>query len=147
MNEFDDEITSVINGDADISNNIGANYGIFKIMYYTTPRTTVDNKLRTGSAYTSSGFASAYYYMGMLGCILFAVLCGVLLSLVVNYFLYYLKYNQFIRAFILYKLYTNTIVLLSAFTIFPFFNKTSMIGYIILIICHNKFFTYKKMQL
>ena len=52
IGEFGDEIQSLRKGSAEISDNAGAKYGIYKIMYYTTPKTQVDAKLQGGSRYT-----------------------------------------------------------------------------------------------
>ena len=117
------------------------------MMYYTTPKTQVDAKLNSGSRYTEAGFPAAYYYFGIPGCISFAVIGGFLTSVFVNYFLYYLRFNQFIRAFIHLRLYTNMTVLMSMFIFSPYFNKTSIVSYLILLIGHNKIFTYGKEQI
>ncbi|MBR2706492.1 MAG: hypothetical protein IKE74_04540 [Mogibacterium sp.] len=146
INEFGDEVASIKKGTTDIKENVGARYGIYKIMYYTTPKSQVDAKLKSGSRYTAAGFAAAYYYLGMPGCILFAVIGGILTSVFVNYFLFFLRYNQFIRAFIHLRLYTNMTVFMGMFLFFPFFNKTSVLSYVILLLGHNKIFKYGKEQ-
>jgi len=147
INEFGDEIASSERRSADIKENVGSKYGIYKMMYYTTPKTQVDAKLNSGSRYTEAGFPAAYYYFGIPGCISFAVIGGFLTSVFVNYFLYYLRFNQFIRAFIHLRLYTNMTVLMSMFIFSPYFNKTSIVSYLILLIGHNKIFTYGKEQI
>ena len=147
FSEFGDEIASIKKGTVDIKDNVGAKYGIYKIMYYTAPKTQVDAKLNSGSRYTEAGFASAYYYLGLPGCVIFAVLGGVLASTFVNYFLYFLRYNQFIRAFIHLRLFTNLAVFMSMFIFFPYFNKTSILSYIILLFGSNIFFKYGNEQI
>ena len=147
INEFVDEIESIKKGDVEIKENVGAKYGIYKIMYYTTPKTRVDTKLNSGSRYTEAGFAAAYYYLGITGCLLFAVIGGILISIFVNYFLYFLRYNQYIRAFIHLRFYTNATVLMSMFIFFPYFNRTSILSYLILVFGSNKIFKYGNEQI
>jgi len=147
ISEFGDEAASIKNGTTDIKDNVGAKYGIYKIMYYTTPKTQVDAKLDSGSRFTEAGFASAYYYLGLPGCMIFALIGGVLASTFVNYFIYFLRYNQYIRAFIHLRLYTNLTVFMSMFVFFPFFNKTSILSYLILAFGSNKIFRYGNEQI
>lgn len=147
INEFGDEILSIKKGSPEISDNVGAKYGIYKIMYYTTPKTMVDSKLQSGSRYTEAGFAAAYYYLGIPGCMLFAIIGGILTSTFVNYFLFYLRYNQYIRAFIHLRLYTNMAVFMSMFVFFTYFNKTSILSYLILLFGSGKIFTYGREQI
>ena len=147
IDEFGDEISAAINATPEIADNVGAKNGIYKVMYNTAPREVVNNKLNSGSAYTEAGFAAAYYYMGMPGCFLFALICAILSSFFVNSFLYHLRYNQFIRAFIHYRFYSNIHIFVSAFTMFPFFSKTSILSYIILIVCYKKIFKLESIQI
>ena len=147
IDEFKDELASIERGSTDIKENVGSQYGIYKIMYYTAPKTQIDAKLDSGSRYTEAGFPAAYYYFGIPGCIAFAVIGGILTSVFVNYFLYYLRYNQFVRAFIHLRLYTNMTVFMSMFIFFPFFNKTSALSYLILLLGRNKIFTFEKEQI
>lgn len=147
IGEFGEEIESLRKGSSEISDNAGARYGIYKIMYYTTPKTQVDAKLQGGSRYTEAGYAAAYYYLGIPGCMLFAIIGAVLTSTFVNYFLYYIRYGQYLRAFINLRLHTNMAVLMSMFIFFPYFNKTSILSYLILMLCQNKMFKYGNEQI
>lgn len=140
FSEIGDEIDSIKGVNHDINQNIGSKHGIYKVMYYTAPRQIVDNKLMTGSAYTEAGLAAAYYYLGVPGCLFFVVIGAVLSSFFVNSFLFHLRYNQYVRAFIHYRFYSSIHVFVSAFTLYPFFNKTSILSYIILLICYKKVF-------
>lgn len=146
ISEIGDEIETIATGEGEISENVGSQYGIYKIMYYVAPHTQIDNKLRSGSRYTETGFAAAYYYLGTIGCILFAVLGAVLTSFFVNSFLFHLRYNQWIRAFIHFRLYGFAQDMISMFIFFSFFGKVSVLCYIILFICKKKIFRIGKNQ-
>lgn len=147
IGEIKDEVQSIRKGHPEIGENVDSRYGVYKIMYYTTPKTKVDTKLQAGSRYTEAGFAAAYYYLGPLGCVLFAILGGVLASVFVNYFLFFLRYRQYVRAFIHLRLYSNLAVFMSMFIFFPFFNKTSLLSYAILLLGKNRLFSYGREQI
>lgn len=72
--ETREQIEGLLQDKTDTSQNIGSQYGIYKIMYLSTDTGTVGIKLASGSRYTEAGFPAAYYYCGAVGVVLFAAL-------------------------------------------------------------------------
>lgn len=133
VKDFHNEISAVMESARGISDNVGARHGIYNIMYYTSPKSIIDAKLATGSRYTEAGFAAAYYYFGIPGTTLFAVVGGLLAGVSVNLLLSYLQMNQFIRAFLCLRLYFMTADMMSNFLFAGFFSIVSIITYLLLI--------------
>ncbi len=105
---FKTEIPALFN-DKTATQSVGEMHGIYRIMYQSAPSSQVDSKLSTGSVYTEAGFACAYYYFGLFGVALFAILMGLLIASIVNGLLRALRDANLIRALVLLRL--NTVVL------------------------------------
>lgn len=145
--EFSDEIKGVSKGDSPLRENVGSKHGIYKMMYFAAPTTKVNNKLSSGSRYTEAGFATAYYYFGIIGCILLAVIGGALASLFINLFLYYVRYNQYVRAFIMLRMIDHLTTGLLLFDFARFFNYTAIASYFILFLLRGKIIKYRDIQI
>ena len=86
--------------DKSISENIGAQNGIYGMMYLSAPASVVDAKLSTGSRYTEAGFACSYYYFGPFGVIAYGAITGLLAVFVVNGVLNALSRGEFLSTVI-----------------------------------------------
>lgn len=100
LNELDG-----LSASTDIGKNAGSRYGIYGIMYLTTPEKIVDAKLATGSRYTEAGHASAYYCFGACGAIGFSVFMGLLIAFVTNAMLKALHEGRFVEGMIFVRLH------------------------------------------
>lgn len=136
--EFGDEILGIIEGTPGNSNLIGANNGIYKIMYISAPESIIDAKLETGSRYTEAGIASIYYYFGALGSIIVIFFIGTIFAFTVNSLLESISYNNLIAAMILLRIFLIERTFLSMFIMYDFFKPLSLIGYIYLMLFWNK---------
>ena len=114
--------------------NVGANHGIYKIMYYCAPSTVVDNKLLGGSRYSEAGFAAAYYYLGSIGAIIFSVVMGVIIGTLQNRLIKDIVNERYFRAMLLLRLYLSAQTGLSMFLFMNFGDIISIFSYLILII-------------
>lgn len=141
--EFSDEIKALGNGKESVTDNIGSSNGIYKIMYFCAPRSVVDYKLSTGSRYTEAGFASMYYYFGIFGVIIFAIICGIVFSSTLNSFIKALNNTDYIKALILLRLFMFERTFITMFTFNDFLDVISILSYIYLILMHNKKLFFK----
>ena len=142
--DFQNEIAAVTDSARGIADNVGSQHGIYKIMYYTSPKSIIDAKLATGSRYTEAGFAAAYYYFGGVGTTVFAIIGGLLTGLSVNLFLSYLKMNQIIRALLCLRLFFMTTDLMSNFLFAGFFSIVSIMTYLLLILGKDYLIRYSR---
>ncbi len=136
--EFRNEINAIINPKKEIEDNIGSQYGIYKIMYLTTPAPIVNLKLATGSRYTEAGYACAFYYFGSFGVIFFSVVMGVVIAATINGFIKAFNDGDILKMLLLVRLFNVERTALSMFTFYVMFDVFSIITYLIL------FFGYKK---
>ncbi len=131
--EFTAELES-LNKDTEVSSNIDSENGIYKIMYYTTPREKVDSKLSSGSRYTEAGYASAYYYFGPLGVVTFSVSMALFAGYLQNSTIRALIEVKLVESVLLYRFSLLTQTALSMFIFGPFFKPLAIIGIVILIL-------------
>ncbi len=82
--EFCSELKAIIDRKSSTKNNIGSDNGIYRIMYYTAPKSKVDRKLESGSRYTEAGYAVMYYYFGALGPVIYSCCMAALVFLIQN---------------------------------------------------------------
>ena len=136
--EFHNEIESITLGKNSVAENVGSQYGIYKIMYLCAPKTMVDFKLSTGARYTEAGFASVYYYFGPLGVVLFSIICGLVFSATLNSFIKALNHKDYIRAMIMLRFFMLQRGALSMFVFLDFFDALSIASYIYLLLFFGK---------
>ena len=132
--DFGNEINALFLGKTGISENVGSNNGIYGIMYFVSPASTVNSVLSQGWRFTESGFAAAYYYFGPLGTIGFGILSGVLVAFVQNSLLRAIYYAEPIKATVL-VYFTNLVKTAIAMFIFvDFLRPLSIVFYLYLIL-------------
>lgn len=136
--DFSNEIKAALNKNLSVQESINARNGIYGIMYFTTPENVVKTKLSSGSRYTESGFATAYYYFGMYGTILYAILMGFVISYTVNAFIKAIRNEDIIKILILVRLFQIERYCVSMFEWTAMFNWVSILSYIILIMLYRK---------
>lgn len=136
--DFVEEIKAIGNGKYSISDNVGSNYGVYRIMYLCAPKSLVDFKLSTGARYTESGFAAAYYYFGLIGLILFVFLCGIWFSITLNSFIKALNKGDYIKALILLRFFIFERAFISMFEFKDFFDVITFASIAYLIAMKNR---------
>ena len=103
--EFNNEIDIILHGDpTEASNHVGSKQGLYMIMYYTAPRNIVNSKLASGSSYTEAGYASAYYYFGEFGVMVFSSVLAVVIWIAVTCFLKALNAARLIDAVVILRI-------------------------------------------
>ncbi len=117
VSEFRNEIEAIGNGKSAVSQNVGSNYGIYKIMYLAAPQSLIDSKIALGSCYTEAGYAAMFYYFGPFGTILFSTIMGISIGVVVNALLHSSTKLRFIDSFLLVRM---TVVLRGTLGMFFF---------------------------
>lgn len=129
VSELADEVDGLLNGSDDISSNVGAQYGIYKIMYLVAPASQVNAHLTAGARYTEGGYASAYYYFGALGPVMFAVIMAVFAMLVVNLLLWSVVNIRVVSAAVLVRLLALTRVAQGMATFSGLIEPLSLLSY------------------
>lgn len=149
ISEFSNEIDAAFHADTDFTANIGSDYGIYKIMYYTTPEGMVNDKLASGSRYTEVGYACAYYYFGYIGPIIFSVFWGIIVGLIVNGFIKAISRNDVVKAIALIYVLNNVRTIISMHTynvLIEKFNLLSILYIIVTATINPKFKVYDYIQ-
>lgn len=136
--EFGTEFSALMHNSGAVTESVGASNGIYRIMYLCAPQYMVDAKLATGSRYTEAGYASAYYYFGALGAILFSVIFGLIFALMMNSFLKALNNKDYIKAMIILRFFLIGRGSLSLFIFLDYFDVISLISYLYLIFMWNR---------
>ena len=142
--EFIDEIRAMNNGKDAISDNVGSNNGIYKIMYLCAPREQVDFKLSTGARYTEAGFATMYYYFGTIGVIIFSCIMGGIVAVTINSFIAALNNRDYIKTLIFLRFFLLERGSLSMFLFNDFVGTVSLLSYLYLLIMIRKKIIFKK---
>ena len=133
LDEFDDELNGIFKPN-DIRSNVGEMYGEYKNMYLCCNNLKyISARLKGGSAYTSCGFACAYYYLMIPGVLIWAVFIAFLLSTFTNAILSAVKRTKYLRVILLMKLLSNTQNMMSTFLFNSFFTPSSIITFLLLI--------------
>ena len=133
MSEITDEIHGTFYGSSNVSDNVGASHGIYKIMYLCGSKPYIDNKLRAGSRFTEAGYASAYYYLGTVGGVLFSLLFALIFAKTLNGFIRAIKNWNWINIAVLTRLYTIERITFSMFLFDGYFDSISILSYLLLI--------------
>lgn len=138
VSEFWNEIVAAFTAKSDVIDNIGANYGIYKMMYLCLPSSVVDAYLKAGYRYTEAGFASMLYYFGFVGPIIYALLMGGTFGLFINKLCKAINNHDFIRIYIYVRFILLATTSFSMFIFKPFFTIAQLVLYLYLIFTHNK---------
>lgn len=138
VGEFSNEIRAAFTAKSDVLDNVGANYGIYKMMYLCLPANVVDNYLKAGYRYTEAGFATMIYYFGMIGPIIYAIVMGVSFGWLVNKLCKAISNRDFIRIYIYIRFILLATTSFSMFIFKPFFTVAQFILYLYLICTHNR---------
>lgn len=136
--EFDKEIKVMFDKPIIGEGMLGADTGIYKIMYLCAPKSIIDAKLETGSRYTEAGMAAAYYYFGMYGVLIFAILMGIMFSITVNAIIRSIYVGNIIVAFLLLRLMNIELTSISMFTFVDLFKPISLLSYFYILYMWNK---------
>lgn len=144
MDEFGDEIISYFHASGDVRDNIGANYGIYKMMYLSLPQDSVDAYLAAGYRYTEAGYASMFYYFGFAGPIIYACIMGAFFAFTINNLSTALRQNKYFSALVHIRFLLLGTTSFSMFIFTPFFSMTSIILFLYLLVTHNKKIVLKK---
>lgn len=128
--EIWDEVTALRKDGNNIPANVGSNNGIYKMMYFTAPQSVVDSKLARGSRYSGGGFATAYYYGGVLGVTLFSCVSGLLISLITNALVRAFRDKRIIDAFLLLRLFLLSQITLGMFLFSVFLEPITILSLI-----------------
>lgn len=127
--EFSDEIQALLSTEKAIKDNVGSNYGIYRIMYYTAPDDKVDRQLGIGARYTEGAYAAAYYYFGIVGSLLFSLLMALLVFAVQNSFIAAIWKCNPIRMCVFSRFENGAQIALSMFLFYKFFDAAAIISY------------------
>ncbi len=133
--KLSNEIDAIVNPKSEIAENVGSQNGVYGIMYFTTPKKRVDGKLLSGSRFTEAGYASAYYYLGPPGVILFALIMGFAYAAVQNAILRSLWSKYLLESSIWLRLSFQLQTIVSMFTFYMLFTPFSIACYAFLILC------------
>lgn len=136
--DFIDEINAIGNGKNSISDNVGSNNGVYRIMYMCAPKSLIDFKLSTGSRYTEAGFAIVYYYFGYIGLIAFVIICGIWFSATLNCFIKNLNKGDYIKALIMLRFFILERAFISMFEFKDFLDIVTLASLIYLLVMRNR---------
>lgn len=132
--EFSNEIVAALDGEEDISDSVGANNGIYKIMYLCAPEQLVNNKLMSGSRYTDAGYACAYYYFGSIGVVGYGLIMASIVGLLTNVVIYAADHTRILMLILFGRLYNISRTSYLMFTFGDYFDTASKLTYLILLV-------------
>lgn len=138
IGEITDELQMFELGNLDVKVNVGAHYGIYKMMYLSAPRSVVDAILSAGYRYAQSGLASAYYYLGFIGTTLYSVLMGLFYVFVANKITNSINKASAFRLFIYIRFWLYGTTAFDMFIFSAFFSPMSLLMIIYIIMTHKK---------
>ena len=133
LDEFHHEVDGIFIDNSVISNMTGANYGMYKIMYLCAKNSLVTSYLKGEVVFAESGYASAYYYFGVAGGVIFAVFNAFILAIARNAISRAFSRGTFVRLVVLIRVYNMIIGSMSTFHFHSFLKPTSILGWIIII--------------
>lgn len=143
---FINEIKGAFFGNQLITENVGANYGIYNLMYLLAPKQKVDYKIMAGSRYTEATFGSILYYFGISGLLITCLIIAFITTKLTNAAIKAIRSEQIIKAMLLLRLYLAFRVAVTIFVFYDFLDLISIITYIYLIFIGNKKITFRKMR-
>lgn len=132
VDDFNNELEAIISGGTDISESVGADYAVYKIMYLSAPREVVDAKLSSGSRYSEAGFAAAFYYFGFTGVVVFSIAMGALGAVFLTLIVFFGSSAMLIPALVGYRLFSIYLTSLAMFTFWDLFDPVSIISYFVI---------------
>lgn len=132
--ELSDEVDGTLRGSESIKENVGSDFGIYKMMYLVAPKKMIDNHLSVGARYTEAGYACAYYYLGVMGPPVFSLITGCLAAAVVNALLRALGERRIVSSVLLLRLLTLSRTAVGMFIFIGFFDIVSILSYGVLIL-------------
>ena len=145
--EFINEIIAIIHGKVSTNECVGANYGIYKIMYLCAPKSLIDYKLSYGARYTQAGYACAYYYFGIFGAIFYSIFTALLVNKLVSSLLKSNLNGDYIKVLLLMRLYINANTAISMFLYYELLDLVSIISYCYLLMFFGKKLIFRKERL
>lgn len=98
LSEFSKEFIALLHSIVDRGQS--KNYGIYTLMYLTTPSRIVVGKLQTGSRYAAQGFELAFYYSKYFGFVCAPVFAAFIFSILSNKYYYAVTKERAVRAII-----------------------------------------------
>lgn len=134
MNEFHNEIDAIFIDNSVISTQTNANYGMYKIMYLCGKDNYVKMRLQGGSVYTESGYASAYYYFGAAGGVIYAVFFAFLFAITRNAISRAIRRATLIRLVVFIRVFNLLFASMATFSFHSFVKPTSILGWVIIIV-------------
>ena len=130
FSKIKNEIAGQFSGANSAKELVGARFGVYNIMYLCAPRQKVDSFILYGSRYTEAGYASAFYYFGHIGSLLFAVIFAGMIVCITNRLITETKRNSLVGMLLMTRLYLITCTALSMFLFSNYFTGTSIITYL-----------------
>ena len=137
-NEFVNEINAFIEGEKTVRESVGANNGIYKVMYLCAPESVVSSRLAGGSRYTQADYAVMYYYFGIPGVIIYSIIMGLIISCIVNSFIHAVQIKEYIKAVIYLRFFIMIRTSFSMFTFGGFLSFLSILSYVYLVFTHGR---------
>ncbi|MCF6413943.1 hypothetical protein I7648_09580 [Collinsella tanakaei] len=134
IGELSNELDATLRPTDSIAENVGANNGIYKIMYLCAPASIVDSKLESGSRYSSAGYAAAYYYGGSFGPIAYAALMSILVSFFTNLFVRMVTLNNAVLVILTARLFRICSSVASMFLFSELIEPISILSYCVIAI-------------
>lgn len=143
VQEFQNEIDMIGEAVDGARNNIGSKYGIYAVMYATTPSDVVDRKLAAGSTYTEAGYPAMLYYFGKLGPIVFSIIGALVVAVLTKIVLLAIIKDDFVVVLVSMRLLVISHTAINMFIFTGFFDELSLLSYLFLGLMVLMSFGYK----
>lgn len=144
LQNFPNEIKSFFTANDIISENIGANYGIYNVMYLTSSKNIVNAMLKSGYRYSQAGYAAMYYYFGYIGPILYSLIFGFITAKTTNRLIKALDSGLIIETFIYIRLLIFTYSAFANFIFNFYFSTLTILTYMYLIFFRGKRLKFRR---
>lgn len=138
FNGISDELTYFSFGDKAISECVGDQCGIYKIMYLNAPSDMVNAKLASGSRYTEAAYPSAYYYFGPIGTLAFSVLTALITVYLVNLMISVMHGRQFLSSLACFVIWRGWGTFRSMVLLSSLFDPTVVLSLLIVLLFSRK---------
>lgn len=138
FNDFPDELSSFSFGDKAIRECVGAQYGIYKIMYLNAPSDLVNAKLTSGSRYTEAAYPSAYYYFGPIGTLAFSVLTALITVYLVNLMISVMHGREILSSLACFVIWRAWCTFRSMVLLSSLFDPTVLFSFLIVLLFSRK---------
>ena len=132
LSELSDEWYGTLYGSPNVAENIGAKYGIYKIMYLCGKQSYIDFKIGAGSRFSEAGYATAFYYLRTLGCVLYSITNALIIAKTLDAFIGAVGKRYWIEIALLARLYTLERAAFSMATFGSFIDGVSILSYLLL---------------